>query len=62
MGKWLLIFSYKVVGHLGVSHARGQWDTSQTAVGWEVDEREAEAGDGDHSSQFAAEAQRGRAS
>lgn len=60
MGKWPLIFSYKVVGHLGMSDARGQWDASQTAVGWEVDEREAEAGDEDHSSQFSAEAQRGR--
>ena len=51
MGTWPLIFSYKVVGHLSVSDARGQWGTSQMAAGWEVDEREAEAGDGDHSSQ-----------
>ena len=28
MGKWPLIFSYKVVGHLGVSGIRGQWDSS----------------------------------
>lgn len=60
MVKWPLIFSYKVVGHLSVSDAGGQWSTSQMAAGWEVDEGSGGWGWRPFFTKFAAEAQRAR--